>query len=305
MRWMQRLRSPPERPFCAPPGRRPTTAAWRRRTPSAAGCSHGMFASAEAHYLRGVVRQAQGMLSEAQRSLEKALYLDPRHYQALVHMMLLAERRGDQLGGGELPPAGPASRAAGGRMMRSEANDSPRCQPGRRCVLEPHRRAGRPVVPEAAGGRPLPQLPRLCGRRTTAFRARGTARVPGRVDAAARRARSDWRRMKRDLLPRVPCRCRMAGSRCSLGHRSGGAPPDPPRPAPHGPAAVGSGQYPRRAAPVYLACASCWASTRPKENRRPRPLRPPGPISDFWWPSRDRTAGCSRSMKWRGSTASP
>ena len=52
--------------------------------------------STEAHYLRGVVFQAQGLFSEAQRSLEKALYLDPRHYQALVHMMLLSEQRGDQ-----------------------------------------------------------------------------------------------------------------------------------------------------------------------------------------------------------------
>jgi chemotaxis protein methyltransferase WspC len=52
---------------------------------------------AEAHYLRGVVRQAQGMFIEAQRSLEKALYLDPRHYQALVHMTLLAQQRGDRL----------------------------------------------------------------------------------------------------------------------------------------------------------------------------------------------------------------
>ncbi|MGD0516246.1 MAG: CheR family methyltransferase [Thermoguttaceae bacterium] len=52
--------------------------------------------STEAHYLRGVVFQAQGMLNEAQRSLEKTLYLDPRHYQALVHMMLLSEQRGDQ-----------------------------------------------------------------------------------------------------------------------------------------------------------------------------------------------------------------
>jgi len=53
-------------------------------------------ANTEAHYLRGVVFQAQGMMSEAQRSLEKALYLDPKHYQALVHMMLLSEQRGDQ-----------------------------------------------------------------------------------------------------------------------------------------------------------------------------------------------------------------
>ncbi len=53
------------------------------------------FASAEAHYLRGVVRQAQGQFSEAQQSLEKALYLNPKYYEALVQMMLLAERRGD------------------------------------------------------------------------------------------------------------------------------------------------------------------------------------------------------------------
>jgi chemotaxis protein methyltransferase WspC len=53
-------------------------------------------ANIEAHYLRGVVLQARGMAAEAQRSLEKVLYLDPRHYQALVHMMLLSEQRGDQ-----------------------------------------------------------------------------------------------------------------------------------------------------------------------------------------------------------------
>ena len=53
------------------------------------------FASAEAHYLKGVIHQAQGRFNEARRSLEKALYLDPRHYEALVHMMLLAEQAGD------------------------------------------------------------------------------------------------------------------------------------------------------------------------------------------------------------------
>ena len=53
-------------------------------------------ASAEAHYLRGLVRQAGSHWSEAQRCFEKALYLQPRHYEALVHLMLLAERQGDQ-----------------------------------------------------------------------------------------------------------------------------------------------------------------------------------------------------------------
>jgi chemotaxis protein methyltransferase WspC len=51
--------------------------------------------SAESYYLRGMVCQAKGLFDEAQESLEKALYLDPRHYQALAHMALLAERRGD------------------------------------------------------------------------------------------------------------------------------------------------------------------------------------------------------------------
>jgi chemotaxis protein methyltransferase WspC len=54
------------------------------------------LACVEAHYLRGVLRQAQGQLPEAHRSWEKALYLDPRHYRSLVHMMLLAEQRGDR-----------------------------------------------------------------------------------------------------------------------------------------------------------------------------------------------------------------
>lgn len=54
-------------------------------------------ANAEAHYLSGVVRQAQGMPQEARRSLEKALYLDPKHYRALLHLMLLAEQQGDHL----------------------------------------------------------------------------------------------------------------------------------------------------------------------------------------------------------------
>ncbi|MHB8900000.1 MAG: tetratricopeptide repeat protein [Thermoguttaceae bacterium] len=55
------------------------------------------MANAEAHYLRGVVRQAQGRFSEAQGCLEKALYLNPRHYEALVQMMFLAERLGDRI----------------------------------------------------------------------------------------------------------------------------------------------------------------------------------------------------------------
>jgi len=52
-------------------------------------------ASAEAHYLRGVIRQSQGAVVEARQWFEKTVYLDPKHYQALVHLMLLAEQGGD------------------------------------------------------------------------------------------------------------------------------------------------------------------------------------------------------------------
>lgn len=55
-------------------------------------------ASAAAHYLSGVIQQALGAADEARRSLEKVLYLDPKHYEALLQMMLLAEQRGDRQG---------------------------------------------------------------------------------------------------------------------------------------------------------------------------------------------------------------
>lgn len=50
---------------------------------------------AEAHYVLGVVQQSQGRCGDARQSLERAVYLAPRHYQALVHLMLLAEQRGE------------------------------------------------------------------------------------------------------------------------------------------------------------------------------------------------------------------
>jgi chemotaxis protein methyltransferase WspC len=52
--------------------------------------------AAEALCLLGVVRQAQGRAEEAQRWFEQALYLDPRCREALVHLTLLAERKGDR-----------------------------------------------------------------------------------------------------------------------------------------------------------------------------------------------------------------
>lgn len=51
--------------------------------------------SADAYYLLAVIREAQGHLQFAQELFHKALYLDPKHYQALIHLAGHAERQGD------------------------------------------------------------------------------------------------------------------------------------------------------------------------------------------------------------------
>jgi chemotaxis protein methyltransferase WspC len=49
------------------------------------------------HGLLGVVRQAQGDAAEAEKCFQKALYLDPRQHEALIHLALLAKQRGDDV----------------------------------------------------------------------------------------------------------------------------------------------------------------------------------------------------------------
>ncbi len=51
--------------------------------------------SADGHTLLGVIRDALGDGPSAVKSYRKALYLDPNHTEALMHLALLAERRGD------------------------------------------------------------------------------------------------------------------------------------------------------------------------------------------------------------------
>jgi chemotaxis protein methyltransferase WspC len=51
--------------------------------------------SAAAFALLGVLRQARHEEDEATRCFEKALYLDPGHKDALMHLMLLCRQRGD------------------------------------------------------------------------------------------------------------------------------------------------------------------------------------------------------------------
>jgi len=50
--------------------------------------------SAEAYCLLGVVRDAGGHDDEAEACYRKALYLDPRHADAVTRLALLVERRG-------------------------------------------------------------------------------------------------------------------------------------------------------------------------------------------------------------------
>ncbi|HEU5073093.1 MAG TPA: CheR family methyltransferase [Polyangiaceae bacterium] len=53
-------------------------------------------ASAEAYCLLGIVKQAAADSLSAMECFDKALYLDPAHYEALVHLALLHEQRGDR-----------------------------------------------------------------------------------------------------------------------------------------------------------------------------------------------------------------
>jgi chemotaxis protein methyltransferase WspC len=54
--------------------------------------------SAQAYYLLGLVRDAAGNKAQAEEYLRKALYLDPNHYEALVHLAVLAEQQSDPQG---------------------------------------------------------------------------------------------------------------------------------------------------------------------------------------------------------------
>lgn len=52
--------------------------------------------NAEAHFLLGAIRHAQGDEKEAEECFKKTVYLKPQHDEALVYLVLLAEKRGDK-----------------------------------------------------------------------------------------------------------------------------------------------------------------------------------------------------------------
>jgi chemotaxis protein methyltransferase WspC len=51
--------------------------------------------SAAAYYLMGVIHQSVGNHMRGEECLQKAVYLDPGHDEALLTLALSAERRGD------------------------------------------------------------------------------------------------------------------------------------------------------------------------------------------------------------------
>jgi len=53
--------------------------------------------SAEAYVLLGQVYQAQGLEAQAEVCFHKAIYLDGKNFQALLHLILLKEQRGDMV----------------------------------------------------------------------------------------------------------------------------------------------------------------------------------------------------------------
>jgi chemotaxis protein methyltransferase WspC len=55
----------------------------------------GQVDLADAHALLGVIHQAGGRVNQATEALRRALYLEPNHPEALTHMILLYETRGD------------------------------------------------------------------------------------------------------------------------------------------------------------------------------------------------------------------
>ncbi len=50
----------------------------------------------QAHYLKGLICLAMDKEKDAEEWLNKAVYLDPHHYEALNHLALVAEHRGDR-----------------------------------------------------------------------------------------------------------------------------------------------------------------------------------------------------------------
>ncbi|HUS67338.1 MAG TPA: CheR family methyltransferase [Kofleriaceae bacterium] len=83
---------------------------------AAALCDEHLRAVPDApgYALLGTIRQADGRLEDAEAMFSRALYCDPGHYESLVHLALLRERRGDRAGAEQFKRRAAKARARGG-----------------------------------------------------------------------------------------------------------------------------------------------------------------------------------------------
>jgi chemotaxis protein methyltransferase WspC len=58
-------------------------------------------ANAEAYFILGTIEHARNMSSNAEQYFFKVIHLNPNHYETLIYLALIAESRGDTLGGSE------------------------------------------------------------------------------------------------------------------------------------------------------------------------------------------------------------
>ena len=70
--------------------------------------------SVQAYHLMGLVHDATGMHQEAEQYYRKALYLDPAHHEALIHLAFLLEKQGDAAGAQRLHLRAKRVNAGGG-----------------------------------------------------------------------------------------------------------------------------------------------------------------------------------------------
>jgi chemotaxis protein methyltransferase WspC len=94
----------PTPPLAVPVGSRVTAAAVRaladagRLTEARAACARLLEeqpSTAEVYSLLGIIHQAEGQMDRAVEAFRKALYLEPDYPEALSHMIVLCDRRGD------------------------------------------------------------------------------------------------------------------------------------------------------------------------------------------------------------------
>ena len=266
----------PATPSCAPPKQAADDGRLDEADALCGQCLSRDPASAAAHYLRGVVRQAQGVLGEAQRSLEKALYLDPKHYQALVHMMLLAEQRGDRQAAANYrrraqqaaPPEVDVMRSdkrtdnVERRRLPMRAGAASACRATARARSSPRPsiaatvRSSRPPARQLFEREAPPEYLDECTRQLAEVEEAAAAET---LSLLVFRIGPEW------LALDAACGCR--GRRAAA---------DPSRSAPHEPASCWA--WPTSAASCTSAsrCASCWGSTRPQPSATPTSAAPLG-----------------------------